>query len=193
MKIARSRLAFSSRSRYRRSRRWVTPCLVVPERAKKCLCFYLRFFELSRRVAVDRNAAADIKHSTPAVDYHRPYRDAEVEAGFKSFKSPFRNEIAYRAHRKAAFCRLDLINDLHGPDLWRTCYRSARKQRPQYVGKGRLITKPPADRRNQMKQCRMLFDLAHAFDADASVFTHTAKVIAKKVNYHRVLGPVFFA
>src|SRR5688572_21234410 len=109
MKIARSRLAFSSRSRYRGSRRWVTPCLVVPERAKKCLFFYFRFFELSCRFAVDLNSPDDIKHSGPVVDFHRPYRYAEVEAVFNSFIYPCRNEIAYRAYRKAAFCRLVLI------------------------------------------------------------------------------------
>ena len=120
----------------------------------------------------------------PAVlDHHRADVDRGIEVAVPG-------EVADRAAVGAALVRLELVDDLHRPHLWRPGERPGRKGRAQHVHRADPLPEPARDLADDVQHVRVGLDDHQLIDRDAAVLADAAEVIAPEVHQHHVLGPL---
>ena len=86
--------------------------------------------------------------------------------------------------------RLQLMNDLKGPDLGRAGHRPGRKGGPDEVTVAGLRVQTPAHVRYQMPYPWVGFGVEQAGDLDAAGHAGPAEIVPHQVDDHHVLGSV---
>ena len=146
------------------------------------------FAPFGQRLAIGHDRAADAQHRAAAAILTRGKpqgADRHVESGIAiGVDPPDRPAIG------AARITLDLVDQLHRPDLGRAGNRTAGKQRADHVDRAFARQQVGADRGGHGVDCRIALNRKGPFDLDRSGLCHARQVVAEQVDNHQVLGPV---
>src|SRR5688500_13511418 len=145
------------------------------------------------RIAVDHDPAANIEDNLLSTDNHRPDRNAQIESRVINIPKRLRYVAPDRPHRQSTLIGFDRIYECHRSYLRRAGDRTTREDSAEDLREPDILSEPAADRRDEMKQRRMLLKLAKLFDGNAAELTDPSQVISHQVDHHRILGPVLFA
>src|SRR4051794_5077025 len=97
-------------------------------------------------------------------------------------------EVADRAAVRAALDRLELLDDLHRPDLRRAGQRPGGQRRAQRLDRADVGPQPPGDVGDDVDDVRVGLDAHEALYLDGPVLAHAPEVVAAEVDEHHVLG-----
>ena len=140
-----------------------------------------RFAVLVRGVRVGHHAGAGLQVRDVVLDHDRADVDAGVEVAGVA-------QIADRAAVEAALHRLQLVDDLHRPDLRRAGERARGEHRAQRVHRAGLGPQRAAHGRDDVHHVRVGLDAHQLADLDRPELAHAPEVVAAQVDEHHVLG-----
>ena len=86
--------------------------------------------------------------------------------------------------------RLELVDDLHRPDLRRARQRPGRKRRAEHVHRAEPLAQRPGDAADDVEDVAVGLDDHQLVDLDRPVLADPAEVVAAEVDEHHVLGPL---
>ena len=177
----------ASRGARRRGRcapMWVPPASPSPqlEDAQQPLGLPLRLGPLVGDVGLHGDAAAGAERpGAAAVGHQRADDDAEVGRAVAA-------DPAERTGVRAPRGRLDLLDDLHRPQLGRSGHRAGREQRAQRAHGADVVAEPAAHRRDELVHRRVGLDLHQRRHLDGADLADQGQVVAEQVDDHQVLG-----
>src|SRR5215213_1227757 len=145
------------------------------------LGFGLALLQLGDRVRHHPGAGLAVGH--PVDEHARPDGDAGVQV-------PREVEVPDAPGVRPAPVPLQVVDDLHGPDLGRTRHRARREARRQHV-EGRHPLRQLADHvRDQVHHVGVPLDPHELVHPDGPGAADPAEVVAGQVDQHHVLGPL---
>ncbi len=120
----------------------------------------------------------------------RPATIAKVRIVSASSKSPFAQNGAERAHRRAAPDRLEPLDVLHRRELRRAGDRASRERRIEDLGEADTGAQAPFDGRDEMRDAGELVLRHQLRPAHRSGLADAREIVALEVDDHHVLGRV---
>ena len=133
------------------------------------------------RLQMDRPGSVAL----PGGDHHRPQRDRDVQVTDQVDRTdPAR--IGSAAHR------LELVDDLHRPDLRSSAHRAHRQGRSQGIQIIEVRAERPTHHGADVHHVAVPLDLHHLLEGDRSRFADPTKVVAAEIDEHDVFGPLLF-
>src|SRR5918997_1429574 len=141
------------------------------------------FIVLQGRHRVGDDAAAGLEVDRAVFQEGRPERYAGVEAAVYAV-------VAGSTRVGAAARGLELVYDLHRPDLGRPRDGPGRKRRRQGVERREVLPQIPLHGRDDVHDVGVALDLHEALEFHGPDLAHPPEVVAAEVNEHDVLGPL---
>jgi len=100
-------------------------------------------------------------------------------------------EIGDRSAVRTAACRLEAVDQLHGPNLGRPCERAGGKTGEKEIDGRVLFAQTATDIGDQVHHVAVSLDVAELRHLDGAAAADAPEVVAAEVDEHEVLG-VFF-
>src|SRR5439155_27388028 len=119
------------------------------------------------RIGIGDDAAADVDVDLLWRRNHRADRDVELDV-------PIAGDVADRAAVGAAADGLELVDDLHGADLWRAGDAAAGESCSEKIRQRDVAPQHTFDRRGAVIDRSMLLDHARFDDAHSADLAHAA-------------------